>query len=212
MASRTPALDRIVTALSAHVQLAAADLTLFYALCESIRTNDGLTRCAHDFVWFTVRALRDAGISHLYRLYDTNRTAVSLSKFIRAAAGDSAQRREDLRSVSAANPAVKKLLRLRHEAIGHTSEQVLDLGVDKYVSRYSMTLDDMQDLLKNALRLLEGYSGQQMVIVTPAFNDQAGRDVMDLASYLSDAMPTMRGIERVVREVDGQPRSKGAAV
>src|SRR5690349_302267 len=125
MASRSSATDRMLTALSAHLQLAAADLTLFYAFCESITANDGLTRCAHDFVWFTVRALRDAGISHLYRLYDTNRTAVSLSKFIRATAPDSVQRRDDLRLVSPRNADVKKLLRLRHEAIGHTSEHVL---------------------------------------------------------------------------------------
>ncbi len=210
--SPTPEGRRTFLALAAHVQLAAADLTLFFALCHSIKSNDGLARCAHDFVWFTVRALRDAGVSHLYRLYDTNRLAVSLSRYIREVAADNTQREKDLKSISEVNPSIKKLLRLRHEAISHTSEEVLDLGLDKYISSYPLSLDEMQDLLKQAQRLLECYSGEHTVLVTPALSDRAQLEVFALAAYLKDAIPTKYGIERIVLEQDGNARSKGTAV
>jgi len=199
-------------ALSEHVQLAAADLTLFLTLCDSMKSNDGLVRCAHDFVWFTVRALRDAGVSHLYRLYDTKEKAVSLSKYIRAIADDSAQRKEDLQSISEGNPLVKKLLRLRHGAIGHTGKEVLGVGIDKYINSYPLSVDEMQELLKHAKRLLERYGGKPMTLVTHAFSDKAQQEVFDLAEYLTGAMPTRWGIKKVVGEQDGKPRSKGTAI
>ena len=199
----------MLSALSAHLQLATADFALFSAFCSSMRINDGLTRCAHDFVWFNVRALRDAAMSHLYRLYDTDRRAISLSKYVKAVAHDSKQTRDDLKSVSKENQAVKKLIRLRHEAISHTSEHVLDRGLDNYLNDYPISLEEMQGLLNLARTLLERFSGEPLALATPAFSQQAQADVFALAEYLKDARPTQYGIERVVLEIDGEPRSKG---
>ena len=195
--------------LSEHVQFGLAYVALFERLCAAIEHNEPFRRCATDFVYFATRALRDAALGHVFRLYDTASSGVSVSAYIRLVSPASARQAEDLRSASSRDPTVKKLLRLRHSAVAHTSRTLLAPGADAYLATFPVTTTELRQLLRRAHTLLAAYSGQSMRRLFPADHKRAINEIRRLGDFLSDVVPGFAGLERVVLEQDGAPQGRG---
>lgn len=201
--------DSMLRMLSEHVQFGLAYVALFERLCAAIEHNEPFRRCATDFVYFATRALRDAALGHVFRLFDTAGSGVSVSAYIRLVSPTSARQSTDLGSVSSRDPTVRKLLRLRHSAVAHTSRRLPAPGADAYLATFPVTTTELRQLLRRAHTLLTAYSGQSLRRLLLAHHKRAINEIDRLGDFLSDVVLGSAGLEHVVLEEDGAPRGQG---
>lgn len=200
-------------ALIEHAEYATANLALFDSCRAAIVQNDDLVRCAHDAVWFAVRAFRDAAVLHLFARFDTDPRAISVSAFVRDArleSIDEADRSRDLALLGSKDPLVGKLLQLRHNAVGHTNKNVAEQGRREYIDTFDLSLEELGQLVNRACLLLKKYSEGFLPRQLPADASVAVNELSSVTAYLGDAMVCPTGLERLVPEIDGNVR--GSAV
>ena len=198
----------MLAALTEHAEFASANLALFHR-CAAFELNDHLVRCAHDFVWFGVRAFRDAAILHLFALYDTNRRAISVAAYVRGSPGNGnpeSSRQQDLALLSAKAPEVKKLLRLRNNAVGHTNQHVARQGRHLFIGSFDIGPQELDHLLNRAVTILRKYGGGPLARRLSGTATQAERELLAVTAYLSDATVTRYSLERVEPDIDGRVR------
>jgi hypothetical protein len=201
MASAKPSRKALARSLARHLQFASEALDVFDQLCYSISENRPLTQIAHDFVWVVVRALREAAIANLFRVYDPQKQAASI-RALMALARAHPHFAADKKWLET-SPAVRHLLRLRHGAVGHVSADATKFGVDDFINRFAVTRAEFQTLVAQAHRLIVSYSGERVFMQIPVLQGNAQVQLGDVELILEQAVKASAAENR--RSADGLP-------
>jgi hypothetical protein len=186
MATASPSRKALARSLARHLEFASEALDVFDQLCYSISKKRPLTQIADDFVWVAVRALREAAIANLFRVYDTQKHAASIRALMALEPGHP-QLAEDKKWLNT-SPAVRQLLRLRHEAVGHVSAGASKIGVDDFINRFPVTRDEFQTLVTRAHRLIVRYSGERVFMQIPVLQGNARVQLGDVEILLEQVV------------------------
>jgi len=196
-----------VYGLAEDLQIAGSSWEVLMQLQRMNGGTSSLKRLAADFLWFSMRSMRDNAVLHLWKAYDTEPSARSLSWFIRThSVQDVGAKSSDLDILSVKNDLVKCLAVLRHQVIAHRGKGSNQKGSNLMISQNNIS-DGFPSLVQSALAILERHHGSNIPRRIPYTSAAAVRQLCELDVYLDDAYRGFTGIERSVREIDGDVRA-----
>ncbi len=200
----------VALGLAEDLQLASSFISLTFHLRQMHESKSSMVRLAQDFSWFSMRAMRDSAVIHLWKIYDTQKSAHSLAWFLRNhSILDPKTKKNDIFALSTKVDAVRRLAHLRHQLFAHRGSEVARHGNQRILSINNVAEEEFGSLIQNAFSILRRHFGEPLPAQLSADSRNAADQLADLDIYLVDATRDSGGITRFPWEIDGD--IKGSA-
>jgi hypothetical protein len=119
-----------------------------------------------DFWGFTLGAHIQIAMLHLCRIYDGNKKAIHMFRFLkeipvtRFSPSDKAQMQADLAALNQASlsPSLKKLREWRNKLIAHSNYELSIEGPQDFLKQHSITLKEIHSLIDDGFSILERWA------------------------------------------------------
>jgi HEPN superfamily AbiU2-like protein len=159
-----PQLHAALHTLADDVQVAAVHHHLATDLSAAVPQYVRELNEACAFWSLTIYAHLSEVRTRLCRVYDQHPAAIGLATWLAAAAGiaklDSSTLTSDLSEVGAADPIVRKLVKLRNNVVAHTAAS--PVGRRELEQAFGLTFEESDMLVRRAVRIVNDY-GQRLL-------------------------------------------------